>query len=60
MSLGAVVRRQWCRYAEHRRQRRGMILLQSLSDSALKDIGIARAEIASIARHGRPGRQRRP
>jgi uncharacterized protein YjiS (DUF1127 family) len=53
ISLGAAVRRQWRLYAEGRRQRRGMILLESLSDTALKDIGVSRAEIPSMARHGR-------
>ena len=56
IGLGAAVRRQWRRYAETRRQRRGMILLESLSDTALKDIGVSRAEIPSMTRHGRPRR----
>ena len=53
IGLGVAVRRQWRRYAEVRRQRRAMILLESLSDSALKDIGVSRAEIPSMTRHGR-------
>ena len=56
VTLGAVVGRQWRRYAEARRQHRAMILLESLSDSALKDIGVSRAEIPSMAQHGRPRR----
>ena len=53
IGLGVAVRRQWRRYAEIRRQQRAMILLESLSDSTLKDIGVSRAEIPSMARHGR-------
>ncbi len=56
ISLGALVRRQWRRYAELRRQHRAVILLESLSDDALKDIGVSRAEIPLMARHGRPRR----
>jgi uncharacterized protein YjiS (DUF1127 family) len=56
IGLGAAARRQWRRYAEARRQHRAMILLDSLSDGALKDIGVSRAEIPSMARHGRPRR----
>ena len=59
IGLGAAARRQWRRYADARRQRRAMISLESLSDSALKDIGVSRAEIPSMARHGRKGRQHR-
>ncbi len=53
IGLGVAVRRQWRRYAEIRRQQRGMTLLESLSDDALKDIGVSRAEIPSMARDGR-------
>ena len=59
IGLGVAVRRQWRRYAEVRRQQRAMILLESLSDSALKDIGVSRAEIPSMTRHGRIGRPHR-
>lgn len=58
ISLAVAMRQQWRRYAEDRRQRRAMVLLESLSDSALKDIGVPRAEIPSMARHGRPRRAR--
>ena len=53
ISLGTLVSRQWRRYAEARRQHRAMILLESLSDGALKDIGVSRSEIPSMARDGR-------
>ena len=56
IGLGVAARRQWRRYAEVRRQQRAMTLLESLSDTALKDIGVSRAEIPSMARHGRPRR----
>jgi uncharacterized protein YjiS (DUF1127 family) len=59
IGLAAAARLLWRRYADVRRQRRGMILLESLSDSALKDIGVSRAEIPSMARDGRKGRQHR-
>ncbi len=56
LSLGAAAHRQWRRYAEARRQHRAMIRLESLSDGALKDIGVSRSEIPSMARDGRPRR----
>ena len=43
LSLGAAAHRQWRRYTEARRQHRAMIVLELLSDGALKDIGVSRA-----------------
>jgi uncharacterized protein YjiS (DUF1127 family) len=53
ISLVALMGRQWRRYTDARRQQRATIMLESLSDSALKDIGISRSEIVSMARDGR-------
>jgi uncharacterized protein YjiS (DUF1127 family) len=46
--VGAYARQLWSAYWRHRAQRGTVVLLHSLSDRCLGDIGIDRSEIESV------------
>lgn len=47
--LAAWIARQWRLYCAHRSRRATVQVLMSLSDATLRDIGLHRSEIASLA-----------
>ena len=57
--LSAAVRSWWHSHQEKRRQRETIRTLQVLDDRMLKDIGLNRSEIESIAARGDGDRQLR-
>lgn len=47
--IKAALTRRWCSHRQNSRRQATRRLLQSLSDRTLKDIGLTRSEIVSIA-----------
>jgi uncharacterized protein YjiS (DUF1127 family) len=57
--VGAVARRAWRFYWERRAQRATVLILSSLDERTLRDIGLARSEIESCVYGGDNDRLRR-
>lgn len=56
--LGAALKRWWSAYWKRRAQHTTILMLRSLDDRSLHDIGIDRSEIESVV-YGKPD-ERRP
>jgi uncharacterized protein YjiS (DUF1127 family) len=56
--IGALARRGWQTYWQRRARRATVLLLASLDDRTLHDIGLSPSEIASVV-YGSPDRLRR-
>jgi uncharacterized protein YjiS (DUF1127 family) len=54
-----AIGRLFCRYVEHRRQRRALAQLRSVDPRILRDMGIDRSEVTSIVCGDPKGRRRR-
>jgi uncharacterized protein YjiS (DUF1127 family) len=57
LKLSTAVRALWMALVRRHRQRRTIAILESLDDRTLKDIGLYRSEIHSIAINGGAGRR---